>query len=331
LEVVELVLRQLQCLIALAKYGHFSRAADACCISQPTLSATIRQLEHELGTSLVKRGHRFHGLTRDGEIVLQWARRILADCEAMRHELEEQPEGISGLLRLGGVPSALPVVMILTAQLTKRHRSATVEISERSEQDLLNDLNAFEIDVALIYREIVTESKYHVSRPLFKERYVLLTPVDGPLSDREAVTWEEAAAIPLCLPAKRTRNRQIIDGFLGGSLTKGVQIEANSLLSLCAHVCSGHWSTIMPHAFLYPFGAPRGTTAVSIKDPKGSEELCLATTLASPLPPLVREFFDIADETDMVREIRAALGLPENPPSLIRPPDRREKQAHSRI
>jgi DNA-binding transcriptional LysR family regulator len=324
---VGLVLRQLQYLVALAKYGHFGRAAEACLVSQPTLSAAIRQLEQELGTALVKRGHRFEGLTRDGEVVLQWSRRILADCEAMRNELDEQPEGISGRLRISGVPSALPVLPILTTQLAKRHPRATIETLERAEEDVLNELMAFETDVTLIYREMVAETKFHISRSLFKERYVLLTPIDGPLGDRETATWEEASTIPLCLPSKHMRNRQIIDGFLHSGHERAVQIEANSLMSLCAHVCSGDWSTIMPHAFLYPFGVPLGTKAVAIEGPKGSQELCLATMQISPLPPLVRELFQIADETDMVREIRAALGQPIDRPSSIRPPSCRPAAA----
>lgn len=91
-------------------------------------------------------------------------------------------------------------------------------------------------------------------------------------------------------------------------------------MSLCAHVCSGYWSTVMPHAFLYPFGVPRGTKAVAIEGPKGSQELCLATMHVTPLAPLVRDFFQIANDTDIVGDIRAALGIPLHPPSSIRPP-----------
>jgi hypothetical protein len=112
----------------------------------------------------------------------------------------------------------------------------------------------------------------------------------------------------------------VIDGFLSPGSNHIAQIEANSLMSLCGHVCSGYWSAVMPHAFLYPFGAPRGTLAVRIEGPVGAQELCLATMEANPPPPLVREFFEIADETDMVTEIRAALGLPLNQPSSIEPP-----------
>ena len=315
----KLLIRQLQYLVSLAKYGHFGRAAQACWVSQPTLSSAISQLELELGTSLVQRGHRFYGLTRDGEVVLNWSRRILADCEAMRDELKEQPEGITGSLRLGGIPSALPVVPILTTQMARQHPRCNIQVTERLEEALIDELICYEVDCALIYKKSVDETKFQKTLPLFKERYVLLTPADGSLAEKSSVTWEEASAIPLCLPAQHTRIRNIIDSFIDPNHQNSIQIETDSLLALCAHVCSGDWSTIMPHAFLYPFGAPNGTKTISIQGEKGSEDICLAAMQGATLPPLVRELFRIANETDMVREIRAALGLPINAPNELRP------------
>ena len=314
-----MLIRQLQYLVALAKYGHFGRAAEACRVSQPTMSSAIRQLELELGTSLVRRGNRFHGLTPDGEVVLNWSRRILAECEAMREELNEQPEGIAGSLRLGGVPSALPVIPILTTQMARLHPRSCIQVKERVEKTLIDELLRYEVDCALIYRTMVDEPKFQTTLPLFKERYVLLTPVDGVYGDRSSVTWEEVAAVPLCLPARDSRFRDIIDGFIEPYHAKSMQIETDSLLPLCAHVCSGDWSTIMPHAFLYPFGAPNGTKTIAIEGGKGSEDICIAALQGATLPPLVRELFRIANETDMVREIRAALGMPINAPNEVRP------------
>ena len=73
-----MIIRQLVYLDALAREKHFRRAAEACHVSQPTLSAAIVQLEEELGVLIVERGRRFQGLTREGEVVLAHARRGLA-------------------------------------------------------------------------------------------------------------------------------------------------------------------------------------------------------------------------------------------------------------
>lgn len=82
-----MLLRELEYLAALARERHFARAAAACHVSQPSLSAAIRRLEHDLGVPIVQRGRRFAGLTPEGERVLRWAHRILADAEALRQDL----------------------------------------------------------------------------------------------------------------------------------------------------------------------------------------------------------------------------------------------------
>src|SRR5256885_13028489 len=80
-------IRQLQYLAALAREKHFTRAAAACNITQPTLSGRIRQLEQELGVPIIERGQRYHGLTPEGERVLAWARTILANWQSMQQDL----------------------------------------------------------------------------------------------------------------------------------------------------------------------------------------------------------------------------------------------------
>ena len=88
-----MVLRQLEYLVALAREKHFGRAAEACHVTQPTLSAAIRQLEQDLGAPLIERGHRFVGLTPQGELALEHAQRILAEAEDMRRGIEEFGQG----------------------------------------------------------------------------------------------------------------------------------------------------------------------------------------------------------------------------------------------
>jgi DNA-binding transcriptional LysR family regulator len=79
---------KLEFIIALAREKHFSRAAEACGVSQPTFSAGIKQLEETFGVLLVQRGSRFRGFTPEGERVLEWARRIVGDTRAMRQDID---------------------------------------------------------------------------------------------------------------------------------------------------------------------------------------------------------------------------------------------------
>ena len=101
-------IRQLQYLVALARDKHFTRAAQTCNVSQPTLSGRIRQLEQELGVPIVERGHRFHGLTPHGERVLKWAHAILDDWTSLQQEiaaLRNTAGPLAGRLSIGVIPS----------------------------------------------------------------------------------------------------------------------------------------------------------------------------------------------------------------------------------
>ncbi len=105
-----MLLRQLSYLVALAKERHFARAAASVNITQPALSAAIRQLEEELGVMLVERDKRFNGFTPEGQEVLLWARRMLADEDSLRQGILNARRSLTGNLRLGVIPSALPLV-----------------------------------------------------------------------------------------------------------------------------------------------------------------------------------------------------------------------------
>jgi DNA-binding transcriptional LysR family regulator len=87
------VLDKLEFLLALAREQHFGRAADSCGVTQPTLSAGLKQLEESLGVLLVNRGSRFQGFTPEGQRVLDWARRIVGDTRAMRQEVHALSHG----------------------------------------------------------------------------------------------------------------------------------------------------------------------------------------------------------------------------------------------
>src|SRR6202050_3652747 len=110
-----MIVRYLDYLVALARERHFARAAAACNVTQPTLSAGIKQLEESCGVLIVERRHRFVGFTPEGERVLAWARRMLADYGGLTQELSELRESLAGLLRIGAIPVGLPALALLTA------------------------------------------------------------------------------------------------------------------------------------------------------------------------------------------------------------------------
>ena len=114
------MLDKLEFLIALARERHFGHAAEACGVSQPTLSAGIKQLEDSLGVLLVHRGSRFQGFTPEGERVLDWARRIVGDTRAMRQEIDALKQGLAGHIRIAAIPTALAMVAIADHALSRQ-------------------------------------------------------------------------------------------------------------------------------------------------------------------------------------------------------------------
>ena len=129
---------KLEAFIVLARERHFGRAAESLGVTQPTLSAAIKGLEQELGVTLVNRGSRFQGLTAEGEQVLGWARRIAGDARAMRDEMRAARSGLSGLIRIAAIPTALAMVPRLTTPLRDRHPGISFSVLSQTSIEVLS-------------------------------------------------------------------------------------------------------------------------------------------------------------------------------------------------
>ncbi|HTH98959.1 MAG TPA: LysR family transcriptional regulator [Stellaceae bacterium] len=298
-----MVIKQLVYLLALAREKHFGLAAERSHISQPTLSAAIRQLEDELQVPIVERGNRFIGFTPEGERVLEYARRIVADCDSLRQDLSEMRQGLTGHLRIGIVPSALPIVSRLTGPFAERHPRVTVSIQSLTSIEIMKQIDDFTLDVGMTYLDNEPLPRLR-ALPLYREHYILLTDAKGPMAGREAVTWAEAAALPLCLLSADMQNRRIVDRMFR-SVGKTVQpmMETNSIITLCSHVGDCHLSSVMPHTLLYMQGLPAGTVALPMIEPKASFTIGLVMPDRDPPQPLARALFTLAPELRLADQI----------------------------
>jgi DNA-binding transcriptional LysR family regulator len=293
------LLRQLEYLVALARERHFARAAAACYVSQPSLSAAIRKLERELGVPLVRRGRRFAGLTPEGDRVLLWAHRILAECDGLRDDLSMMRESLSGTLRMGAIPTALTAASLLTTPFCERHPHARVSLSSLSSREINRQLAEFEIDVAMTYLDDEELGGVRAS-PLYEERYLLLTPDDGALADRDVVRWAEVAALPLCLLAPEMRNRRILDGIFRAAGAVAVPaIETDTVSALYAHVATHRWSSVIAHAWLHMFGVPNGMRVVRMERPAQAPRVGLVVADRSPEPVLATALLDVTRGLDL--------------------------------
>jgi DNA-binding transcriptional LysR family regulator len=290
-------IRQLQYLAALAREKHFTRAAQACHVTQPTLSGRIRQLEQELGVPIVERGQRYIGLTPEGERVLKWAHLILDNWQSLQQELgtiRSKKGELVGRLVLGVIPSALPMVSLLTRAMELENPRVEFTVLSQSSEEILRGLHDFSIEAGITYLD--NEPVEGLMRaPLYVEHYCLFVSADHAHATRDAVTWLEAAQEPLCLLTPNMQNRRIIDrAFLAANASPSPRLETNSIMNLLASVRTMGLASIMPEYFINVLGRLEGVKAIPLVEPKVEHAVGLVGLPREPLSPLISALFAAA-------------------------------------
>lgn len=294
-----MLIRHLSFFVTLAEEMHFGRAAEICNVAQPTLSAAIRKLEEDLNTILIVRSHRYVGLTPDGERALKWGRQILTDYSSLRHDLATTQSGLSGTLRLGVIPAAMPSVSFLTSQFHKKHPKVQVEIRSMTSRAIQHGLELFELDGGVTYLE--NEPLEDVLRlPLYRERYIFMCGEKHPFSKRNTLAWLEAAAQPLCLLSDNMQNRRILNDIATSvGLTIDAPIVSNSFLAVCAHLRSGEWCSIVPHTFLHIFGKDPDLRAIELTDPEQTQLIGLVLSNRVPRSPMANALVNVMHDFNL--------------------------------
>jgi DNA-binding transcriptional LysR family regulator len=297
-------IRQLQYLAALAREKHFTRAAQACNITQPTLSGRIRQMEQELGVPLLERGQRFIGLTPEGERVLKWAHTILDNWQSLQSELQQikgKKGQLVGRMVLGVIPSALPKVSSLTRVMNAAHPAVDFTVLSQSSEEIIRALNDFSIEAGITYLDNEPVEGL-MQAELYRENYCLFVEAGHELAGRASVTWFEAAQQPLCLLTPNMQNRRIIDrAFAAAKVQPTPRLETNSIMNLLASVRNMGLCSIMPDYFRNALGTMPDVVAVPLAEPTVSHSVGLVAVDREPQSPLVAALFASAK----------AIGIPE--------------------
>ncbi|HKF65185.1 MAG TPA: LysR family transcriptional regulator [Vicinamibacterales bacterium] len=290
-------IRQLQYVAALAREKHFTRAAKACGVTQPTLSGRIRQLEQELGVPIVERGQRFHGLTPEGERVLSWANAILDNWSSLQQDIasvRNASGALTGHLTMGVVPSALPMAALLTKAIQTKHPEIELTVLSSSSIDILKHLEEFSLDVGLTYLDNEPIEGMS-SETIYMERYCLLVHKDHRLADAATVTWSAAAKEPLCLLTPDNQNRRIINrAFREAGAAPVPRLETNSVINLCATVHLTGMASVIPEYFLEVLGPISDVVPVPLTDPLIEHSVGLIAVDRDPVSPLVTAAFECA-------------------------------------
>jgi DNA-binding transcriptional LysR family regulator len=281
-------LRDMQLLAALARHAHFARAADECGISQPAFSQRIRNLEIEIGAPVVKRGNRFMGFTAEGQIALKWARRLLADADGLRQEIEAARGALSGRLAVGVVPTALAYVARTPVRLREAHPDLAIQIYSLTSSQISQGLEDFSLDAGVTYLDARRPAALS-AEPLYDERYVLLAPPHIAPRRDGVVTWAEAAELPLSLLTRNMRNRRILDAVFETHVGKAPQpvLETNDFTAALAQVVRGATATIAPEVLADSLPLGDEVARLPLVAPEVATPIGLLVADREPLPPAV--------------------------------------------
>lgn len=287
-------IRQMTYLVALAREKHFGRAAEACNVTQPTLSSGLKALERELDMRLVHRGPRFIGLTPEGERVVDWAGQILSDYESLKQDVEVFRGCFKGTLRLGVIPAAMPTIAELTAPFSQKHPEVAIEVHSMTSVEIQRALDKFELDAGITYLE--NEPLQNVRKAaLYRERYLFATSKVARRDGDTIIAWKDAVASNLCLLNESMQNRRVLNNLAKSQgLELSPTVTTNSFLSVCSHVCSGKWASIIPHTFAYIFEGCEDLVLLDLVKPVHTQTVGIVATDRDPLPPLARAFIKTA-------------------------------------
>ncbi|WP_429113893.1 LysR family transcriptional regulator [Aeromonas rivipollensis] len=235
-------IKQLHYFYELAQHRHFAKAAKACFITQPTLSASITALEKSLGTELVVRNSQFVALTQAGEVVLRHAERMLLEQDAMRQELSLFGGALSGVLRIGMVPQSSIDIMPLLKRFNDAFPKVSLRLSVMTHGTLLEQLDLHQTDIGLGFDELLTE---HQRRALdvqlrHPNPMALLGPLPPHLSPSQPLRLADLQDLPLILPSTTMQFRRYLDEAAARQqLNLRVVLETDSLFHLANGVSHG--------------------------------------------------------------------------------------------
>src|SRR5262245_9324096 len=251
-------LRDLQYLVALAETGHFGRAALACHVSQPTLSAQVRKLEDSLGVPLVERRPRKVALTPAGQAVAERARRMLQDADDIRRLARASQDPLAGRLRVGLIPTLGPYLLPRIApRLSRALPKLSLVLHEYQTAPLIERVLAGELDLALL--ALPAETKSLQTRSLFAEAFLVAMPEPHRLAGRRRLKPSDLEGEKLMLLEDGHCLRDQALEVCARAGTEEQDFRATSLETLRQMVAAGMGVTLLPRlAAEGPFGAMRG-------------------------------------------------------------------------
>lgn len=239
---------QLRTIICVAETGSLSRAADALCTAQPALSRHVRLLEEELGVRLFDRHGRGMLITEQGRLVLEHARRVMAELDGIMAGLSDDTQSMRGHISIGMTPTVAEVLADpLVSAIRKTHPLSSCRVVSAFSYYLLDWVHRGECDLVVLYdphsiKSLKTE--FIVEEDLFA-----VAPADADLDPARPVEMRALAGVPMILPSSKHSLRNIVDrAAVESGVILTCHVEADSYSMLRNLVMGGNGWTVLPPA-----------------------------------------------------------------------------------
>jgi len=271
-------LRHLRYFVALADELNFTRAAQRLGITQPSLSSQIRQLEAEMGTSLLRRETRGVELTDAGKLMFEEARLILAEVERAKMGVGRRARGETGKINIGSAGATYfhPLIPTIIYEFKKKYPDVVLTPEESNTSLLLARVRAGAIDLAFVRPPLSDTDGLRVE-PLVKEPILMVLPAEHPLGRSKSAPLSALAQERIIL-FTRAINPAVYDAILAAIARAGfspyLAQEAPQAASAIPMVAAGLGVTLVPKSMSRLH--PDGVVFIPIKGPSLSAEICLA-------------------------------------------------------
>jgi len=240
-------LQDLKYLVAVSEHRHFGRAAEACNVSQPTLSSQIKKLENDLGVKLLERTNKRVELTPVGTQILEHARQALAQAREMEAVAQSARDPLVGPLKLGVIPTLAPYLMpLILKPLREAYPGLTIELWEDQTKALIEGLRSHKLDAALLATEADAPEVTEIE--LFREPLLAALPPEHRLAEADQVDQKAIADELLVLAEGHCLATQALDACGSKAARTGLQssMQAATLETLVNLVAAGYGTTLIP-------------------------------------------------------------------------------------
>ena len=287
-----MTLTELQYVVAVAQEGHFGKAADRACVTQPALSLAIKKLEDELGVTIFDRRKNHVGLTPLGERIVQQAQRVLEEAEQVKVLAAQGKNQLIGPLRFGVIATVGPYLLPdLVPILYKRAPQMPLEIEENLTVHLTAMLKSGKLDVIMI--ALPFEEPGIVTKALYDEPFKAVVPADHPLAKKSRLDSRALSGERVLLPhAGHCFRQQVLEACPELSRSDAEGLQGNSLETIRQMVVSGLGVTVMPCSAVTAKHQHKRLAVVDFGKPVPGRRIGLAWRKGFPRPDAIAAIWE---------------------------------------